>query len=545
MLLSIDKWGGTEPKIKDQSLLPGNKSETSKNCRFDKGGLAPLYTDNPIQASTKKDAISLYVYYNEGTRYFLTWNIDVDAVKAPVLNDQYNRIFFTENGQLKVTDKSLFNQGGTDLPMVSKYPSPPVPADAPVAVCNNVSGSDPTLIQTRGYVYTLVNSYGEEGPESPVSNLIDCYDGNQVDLSGIDISFDPMFDIQTKRIYRLNQTSTGTAQYQFVAEILIGDTSYSDTLLDDSLGKVLATAEWEGPPMGIKGIISLPDGGLAGFANNMICRSVPNYPYAWPVSYQKATDRNIVSLGAFGMTVVALTEGTPYLQIGNDPSNTSMERMDIGLSCMSKRGKIQWGEIVVYPSPEGLVAIGPGTAQVVTAEILAREDWLDLYNPSTITAFYWEAKYVGFYRDKQDNGAGFIFDFKTKDLIDLNFWAYAGYSDLTDGTLYLLIDGNIVAFNQGSDYRSVDYRTKKYRFPMSAFGVIKVIASAYPVSIDIIYYLKDRSGNIEPRAIMVSVETESPVRLPTFIVDTCEVEISGKSEITAVYLATTMEEIPV
>jgi hypothetical protein len=297
--------------------------------------------------------------------------------------------------------------------------------------------SDATLLETRGYVYTFVNGYGSEGPPSNVSVLIDLLDGTLASLSGMDTDPGDIYNVTKKRIYRTNTSSTGT-QYQFVVELDVAETSYSDEKLNSELGEVLATLEWDAPPLGIQGIIALPNGSLAGFVGNLLCFSVPGYPHAWPASYQRATDHPIVAIGAFGTTVGVLTSGTPYLAVGSDPSNVVMESMDLGYACMSKRGRVQAGDMIIYPSPEGLVAIGPNIREVITEGIMSRQDWHDLYNPETIDGYFWEGKYIGFYNSK-GNRAGFMFDIKSRDLIDLTFYATAGYRDPGTGTLFLAL----------------------------------------------------------------------------------------------------------
>jgi len=298
-------------------------------------------------------------------------------------------------------------------------------------------GADPTLMESRGYVYTFVNGYGAEGPPSAVSNLISAYDGDSVAISGMQTSIDTAYNITKKRLYRLNQGST-SAIYQFVKELDLITASYDDSIENSDLGEELPSAEWDGPPVGIKGIIALPDGSLAGFVDNILCRSVPYYPHAWPASYQKYVDSQIKALGSFGTTIAVLTAGKPYLAVGNDPANVVMESMDLGHSCTSKRGRVQAGDVVVYPSPEGLVAIGQGIGDVLTKDIMTREEWNDNYNPSSINAYYWDGKYVGFYT-KGSWKAGFMFDLKSKELSDLTFYSSAGFTEKGTGILYLVV----------------------------------------------------------------------------------------------------------
>ena len=182
---------------------------------------------------------------------------------------------------------------------------------------------------------------------------------------------------------------------------------------------------------------TLPNGSLCGFVENLLCFSVPYYPHAWPVRYQKTTDYPIVGLGAFGASVAVMTSGTPYLAVGSDPSNIVMEDMDTGLASMSKRGIVQALGVVVYPSPEGLAAIGPGVNELLTEGVMTRQEWINLYNPESIDAYYWQGKYIGFYQNNAGISAGFMFDIKSKDLSDLPFYAAAGFRDPDSGTLFL------------------------------------------------------------------------------------------------------------
>lgn len=512
MLIQITAFGGIAPQVIDPALLPPNKSQQAINCRFDRGGVTALQNDL-FSAEQVKTGLLLTIYrYEEGS--FFTWPSDVDVCEAPNPGDEYGRVYFTEYGELKVTDKYIYKEGGNEYPEVAYNPCPPAPANPPVVsdstpipsavldldisypisteangtydlifsggggtgaagtysvdnkvitavslsaggvytsnpTANTQSGSgviiatgvaDGTLMETRGYVYTFVNAYGDEGPPSLVSNLIDVFDGDTILVSGMDsVSPDTSiqkYNITKKRIYRINQSSTG-AIYQFVDEIDLATSSYNDLIMDSALGETLQTLEWDAPPVGIQGLISLPNGSLVGFVGNLLCFSVPYYPHAWPASYQKTTDYPIVGLGSFGTTVVVLTSGTPYLAVGNDPSNVVMEEMDMGLAAMSKRGIVQAGDVVVYPSPEGLAAIGPGIREVLTEGIMTRQEWIKLYNPETLNSYYWQGKYIGFYQNTNGVKAGFMLDIKSKDLSDLPFYAAAGYRDPNTGTLFL------------------------------------------------------------------------------------------------------------
>ena len=685
MLLTIKEFGGIAPRVKDPALLPVTHSQAAQDCRFDEGGIKPLSTDLFIQAATKSNTKSLFLYYNAGQKYFFEWETDVDAVKTPLANDYWNRVFYAENGRLRVTDKFMFNEGGTQYPMTSLNPSPlaptltpmatpdgsdpvqgiyiidaacaePVPVAAlelitdqtqqaigtyaliftggsgigaagtytvenlgyewnnitsvtltgggngytsnpivvtqdgagaiishrqntdgtyalifsgggghdaagtytlladqiiAVALANGGSGytsapsvltqhalgrigvttKDLTLQETRGYVYTLVNKYGSEGPPSLVSPLIDVFDGDSVTISGMDVTADADYAIVFKRIYRTNTTASGSSQFQFVAEIGISTSSYTDLLLNADLAEVLASVEWEGAPAGIKGLIALPGQILAGFVDNIVCFSVPRYPHAWPASYQQPSEFPIVGLSSFGTTVAVLTEGLPYLVIGNDPATFVMEKVE-GLSCVSKRGIVRGDQVTLYPSPQGISAIGSGVSQVASKPLMTQVDW-QAFSPATIDGYYWQGKCLGFYAANK----GFLFDMGSGNFQTLDFSADAGCYDHTDGTLYLVIGNNIYGFNNGDEYRSIEYMTKLFRYKPNCFKCGEVIAKEYPVTLDIIY-------PEVPRAFPVTVTSSKPFRIPKMTAEACQVRVYGARGLSIIHLANVMEEIP-
>lgn len=98
---------------------------------------------------------------------------------------------------------------------------------------------------------------------------------------------------------------------------------------------------------------------------------------------------------------------------------------------------------------------------------------------------------------------------------------------------------SIVAFsNSEKQYRTATYLTKRHEFRPNSIGVVKVLASKYPVSIDVIFPLI-------PRTISLTVTNEKPIRIKSFLMESCEVRIDPLEEVSAVFLASTMEEIPV
>ena len=458
---------------------------------------------------------------------------------------------------------------------------------------------DPTLEQSRYYVETYVNQYGDEGPPTNASAIIDVYDGDTVTvqcnnvfatlaeltaaigsyamgslayvvsdptpannghyekfhgytIAWIQRSPDP-YGISYKNFYRSNIDDTGAEVLQLVPppsgelNFPLSTITFADNVPAASLGEVLATSEWDGAPAGVTGLIATPGEGMACYTGNTLCLAVSGFPHAWPVSYQKAMEEAIMGLLAWGTTVVALTAGLPGAVTFTDPVNSVPEKLDSGYSCSSSASIVDMLTYFMYASSEGLIAIGPGMpGRVVTEELFSRQDW-QAYQPDTIAGYMWEGKYLGFY-GTGGTAAGFMFDPASKNWTDLDFYATAGYRDPNSGILYLQVGGNLVSFATATVApRNMDWKSGWKLTKMTSFGAIKVLALAYPVVVDVAYpNMLDATGAPAPQTFTVTVVGPRPQRLPqsNTMVDTVQLRVYGSAGTTVVYLASTLEELP-
>ena len=149
--------------------------------------------------------------------------------------------------------------------------------------------SDAELDYETSYVYTFVSAYGEEGPPSPASTVITTDDNMTVALSALETSTSiSNTNLSKKRIYRSN-TGSNSTQFQFVAELVLSATTYTDVSKNNELAEVLPSATWIGPPDDsalysdgpMKGLLALGNGTFAGFTGNRICFSEAYQPHAW------------------------------------------------------------------------------------------------------------------------------------------------------------------------------------------------------------------------------------------------------------------------
>lgn len=392
--------------------------------------------------------------------------------------------------------------------------------------------------EVRVYVYTYVTAYGEEGPPSAPSSLLTMAGPGNVSVSGLAAGPGGPYNITKKRLYR-SSTVGSSAQYQFVAEVPLATTSFSDTLSQSSLGEVLPSTDWVAPPNGLRGLKQLANGAAIGFKDNTAYLSEPNLPHAWP--HQYSIDETIVGIGVFRQSAVLLTNGHPYLMSGADPQAMSPEKLEFPHACVSKRSIAETGDGVLYASPDGVVSIGAGGMNMVSRDLMSREQWQS-YNPSSMLAAFHDSRYHVAYQTTAGVRGMLIFDFSGQGaaltMSDINAATAitAMESDPRSDTLYLAQGGSLVRFNSGSSL-TYTWRSKLFRAPFHMnFGKAQVIAASYPVTLKVF-------GDGVLR-FTKSVQNNNIFHLPGgYRSLDWQLEISGSAEVTQVTMATSAEEI--
>lgn len=529
MLGKVGPFGGIIPKIRPR-YLPDTAAQDAMNCKFGGGGLQAwkdvAVVDTPSKAGTK---LTIFPYLTK----WLHWITDVNVCKSPVVGDTYSRIYWTGDGYPKMTGSDVAVSGpGTDYPTTSYLLGLPAPASPiTVTLSGSITDPDPTLVETRQYVYTYVSFYGEEGPPSTPSTAIDWAPGQTADLASMSTaptSVNGNYRVTAKRIYRTN-TGSATTEYQFVAEIAVATTTYADNIASADLGEVLATDNYDAPPSDLIGLIALPNGALAGISGKTLCVSVPYQPHAWPTSQQIPFDETPVALGAYGISIHVATTGTPYRVNGPDPANLGIpERIEEGTACTFKRGLVDFGEYVMYPATDGLVIGGVGVMSNATAEIMDRDDWQE-YLPSLIIGYAYAGLYFGF-----NGSTAFIFNPRTKDFTPLDIQATAGYRDPADGKLYLQIGDDIVQWD-ATGTKTVMWKSKPFSSMVPVnMSCAAVIAPTYPVTVE--FYADGVLKHTQATA------NKNPFRLPGgYLAETWEIKVNGPVDF--VLMSTGLEEL--
>ena len=184
-------------------------------------------------------------------------------------------------------------------------------------------------------------------------------------------------------------TTSGDAEY---AETL----SFTDDVDVTTLLFQLESLDYDAPDARMQGILSIHNGMLVGFFDNTICFSEPGKPHAWPIKYRQQVDSPIVGLGAYGTTLLALTNRTPWKLDGNNPTAISLTRTDYILPCVSKRSIINIGFGVVWASAGGLAVYSTSIGtDYLTKNVHSWSTWSRAVDATMLYGAYYRGRYFG------------------------------------------------------------------------------------------------------------------------------------------------------
>lgn len=254
-------------------------------------------------------------------------------------------------------------------------------------------------IETRAYVFTLVNNYDEEGAPSPSSMLDVAY--KQPVTIGVSLpAVDQYVPFKAIRVYRSNTSSTGAADYQFVADFPLN--GGLDMVLSSQLNEPLHSYEWLPPSPSLQGLCSIGNGVMAAFKGNEVQFCEAYRGSAWPPSYTLPLPYNIVSIIPYGSGLLATTTAYPYLISGVTPDSMSQMRIPAIQAGVSKRSIADTGHGIVYASNDGLVMVNGANAGLENSQaFFTREDWRARYGTrlSALKLACHDGALIGFFED--------------------------------------------------------------------------------------------------------------------------------------------------
>lgn len=441
-------------------------------------------------------------------------------------------------------------------------------------IAANVPEGQVELVEVRYYTYTLVNPYGEESkPYLPGDGnadtelpMIQC---NQAQTATVTLPATLPAEVDNTWKWRLYRSSAGTqaAGFFMVAEAPVTATSYTDLRPSDALNENLQTMTWFPPPIHgtapnlryLKNIVQMPGQFLAGFVDNTVYFSEPNHPYAWPPQYAIPLNDDIIALGVFGATLVALTKGRPVYISGNSPESVSRVDMESIEACVSPRSVVPVSGGVVFASQNGLCIATQAGIVNMTSKLYTRKEW-EALGPSSMVC---EEHDGVIYFTRPTIGKMGALHVQSGKLVTFDLSPTALYADHSTGGLYAALSpvaGQVaksVKVQKGTGTRTARWRSKRIVLPAEvgfAWLAVEGEQSAVaPLNVDIYgYYIDPVTGN-EHADLLVTARGDGtysavvidtrPIRVETGRFKDFEVDITGQCRVTSVVLASSTDEL--
>lgn len=460
----LRQFGGIIPR-QSRHLLPLEQATIAHNVKLRNGRIEP-WRERLALSTAVTDALT--VYYHGCCPYTFDRCVDVTD-------------FAVDYGRLYVTGRNDYPEVaaiGSNCALTYYRLGVPAPQAAPALSATQATGRN---ADSRSYVYTYVNLFGEEGAPSPASVSVTVTDGATVTVSGFTAP-DDVYGVTQINLYRTatiqrtgaEQTQEPGTEYLLVAELPIATKSYRDTVLIKNLGFAINTEDNREPPADLRHISYLRGTGvLAGVTANQVHFSHPYQPHNWKAEYDLTLPYNIVHAGALGTTLFVTTDAYPYVIQGapnceprkcRGVTEVSIPLPDIACGYTHSAVVTPFG--MVYVSKDGLVLVSADAKyQIITSAWFSSDDWVQV-RPDTARLAYWRG-YLICVTDvvsfMLEIDSGTYNDSKTATLTTISDRPV----DMTvtqAGELVLLQDDVLYQWNAGNSYRKYMWRSRELNF---------------------------------------------------------------------------------
>lgn len=460
---------GEMPRLPEFVLSDAN-GQIAENTKLWRNQLEPFR--NPLSITSlakvgRKETIWRYrVDLDSKVNYWFHMLNDTDFVSGMLTLDTQQRVYFTEAGQpMKQTDATIATADGS-MPSASYLVGFPSPAKPTVGVTGSATGTAQKIAVAYAWIMTW-SSFVEEGPVSPISDLIDYYPGQTLDVTAMSSVPGGAYNITGKRVYVSQFDSAGNVTLRFWKDTAAGATSTSGVLDFTLLGSGAPSPSPLAPPSDLFSLGKHPANFLFGLTpGKLFCRSDVYKGYAWPFEYRDPIEWDPVAAVAMGQSVVIGTRGHPYIAVGNDPLNIQPRKLPGKFPCVSKRSMKVLGVGTVYASGDGLVAVTPdGGVELVTSGLYTRDQW-QAYKPESMHAEVHDNRYYCWWEIDSGNRGLLIFDFTGEGagVVRSPIYATAAFSDPRRDAMFIALpaDNNLYEWDAGATYATLKWRSKRY-----------------------------------------------------------------------------------
>ena len=405
--------------------------------------------------------------------------------------------------------------------------------------------------ETRAYVYTYVNQYGEEGPPSAPA-LVTTSPAISV---SVNCTKDPAPDFCPIKEIRIYRTPTGSAiaEYFFVGTLKVGGDDgtfiFTDNIRGEMLNEPLSSLESYPPKSGLVGLMTLPNGILCAWRGNELHFSEAYKPWAWPPKYVKTLPTVVVGGIVHGSGAVITTKSHPYLVSGVSPDSMTTSKINVDQAGVSKWSIAVVDGVVMYASNDGLVVLTGGAASLAQGQVFfTREVWRDRYGAGLATMRFavWDGRLVVFCSEGRFTPFMIRFDEADGTMTELpDFSARAVFVNLLSDQFYYVNDKTIYQFNGGTSAQAV-WQSGEYVFPRPLnMGAAQTVADG-EWTMELWACIKDGSGVTEYQLMHTEKIKEGvhDFRLPSgYESDRYRIRLSGSGRFRELRMAQSFREL--
>ena len=336
------------------------------------------------------------------------------------------------------------------------------------------------VVETRAYVYTMVNTYMEESAPS-LANIVSLTYLDYVEVGTTDPSFTGYAPKSATNIYRTIGTNPN---YFKITTTSLGGGVYRDTTFKASdVGAVLPSLEWDLPETGMTGLVALPNGFFAAYKGSTLYFSEPFHPHAWP--YAISFPNKIMGICPDSQSLVVTTNTGAYIVLGSLPSNMSQQKLPIPQAGLAQRLMVNLEGAVAYASADGIVLVqGSQATMTLSQKFYSREDWRSTFATIADDArFGYTDGYLVLVSSEEAKGIIIRLDEAAGTLTQFNeTFDSMFYLPITD-TLYYSKGANVYRLRDGAAaYYTLDWWSKEFTLPnYTNFGAFYIRCTASTV----------------------------------------------------------------
>lgn len=323
---------------------------------------------------------------------------DTNFVRSPIINDSYERYYWcSPSTGFRYASKNELVSGSNGKAVI-------VPSPTTAALLYAVTDAGATgRVVTRAYAFTWINQFGEESQPSPPVEATGKTDEDWLLTSIEQPLYDPdQVPVTSIRIYRTITGTSGGTEFYKVADILVGEVAYLDSISDTVVSQqaLLDSTVWASPP-DMDGIAAMPNGIFVGFKGSTLYFSENYRPHAWPAEYAITVQHPIVGLDVFGNSCAVLTTGAPAVVTGVKAAAMSLIQSSTPAPCLSRRGIVSTLDAVFFPTETGLAIISGSGMKVISTGFIDAEQWRADYAPTAQRSMFFNGELV-IIRDEGD-----------------------------------------------------------------------------------------------------------------------------------------------